>query len=382
MQYNKLLIEDKRKLLSIVKHEYVNLDFSKLTEILDNNYKEPLWMDISVLLYGMNIKNPDIIAYDVLLKKLSKPFVRFYFKDGDKRYIATEQEFFIKQYIWYKITGESISYNINTQYIPQKDYIKQILNLDKFTNCGVYIKHIGEDQFSLSPINEYFSNVDEAEVIYNSLIEIQDLNKSLKLSVENFLEHYSTAKTLAKDKRMIATLSNILSSFNCRFILEDGYITVYETDLVINDEETAMSFQSKIIDAYHFFRNVINTENKKDIVSEIYNKKVDPNIKKQFEDDIPKYLNLIKNRELIDWIVTISKESKYTLRINFDEQGIFYIDGAIIVTSQDAKEYYIDYMDKKKEKLAMAVYNNNIVNKIKKVWNMFKSKFTKISFGK
>ena len=77
MQYNKLLIEDKRKLLSIVKHEYVNLDFSKLTEILDNNYKEPLWMDISVLLYGMNIKNPDIIAYDVLLKKLSKPFVRF-----------------------------------------------------------------------------------------------------------------------------------------------------------------------------------------------------------------------------------------------------------------------------------------------------------------
>ena len=61
---------------------------------------------------------------------------------------------------------------------------------------------------------------------------------------------------------------------------------------------------------------------------------------------------------------------------------VFYIDGAIIVTEQDAKEYYIDYMDKKKEKLAMAVYNNNIVNKLKKVWNIFKSKFTKISFGK
>ena len=65
------------------------------------------------------------------------------------------------------------------------------------------------------------------------------------------------------------------------------------------------------------------------------------------------------------------------LKINFDEQGVFYIDGSIIVTSQEAKEYYIDYMDKKKEKLAMAIYNNGIVNKIKRVWNMFKAKFGK-----
>lgn len=382
MQYDRLLAPDKRKLLNVVKHEYVSLDFSKLTGILDNNYKEPLWMDISVLLYSGNFRKPDITAYDILLKKLSKPFVRFYFKDGDKRYIATEQEFFIKQYLWYLVTKEPISYSINTQYIPQKDYIKQILKLNKFTNYGIYIKHIAEDKFSLTPINEYFSNIDEAEVIYNGLIEIQDLNKSLKLSTKNFLEHYSTAKILAKDKRMIATLSNILSSFNCKFVLEDGYITVEKTDFMINDEESAMSFQSKIIDAYHFFRNVINTKNKKDIVSEIYNKKVAPEIKEQFEMEVSNYLKLIKNKELIDWIVTISKESKYTLRINFDEQGIFYIDGAIIVTPQDAKEYYIDYMDKKKEKLAMAVYNNNIVNKIKKVWNIFKSKFSKMSFGK
>ena len=136
------------------------------------------------------------------------------------------------------------------------------------------------------------------------------------------------------------------------------------------------------IDAYHFFRNVINTEKKRDIVSEIYNKKVSNEIKEQFENGISEYLNIVKNREMIDWIVTISKESKYTLKINFDEQGVFYIDGAIIVTPQDAKEYYIDYMDKKKEKLAMAVYNNNIVNKIKRVWNIFKSKFSRISFGK
>ena len=85
---------------------------------------------------------------------------------------------------------------------------------------------------------------------------------------------------------------------------------------------------------------------------------------------------------MIDWIITISKESKYTLKIEFDGQGIFYVDGAVIVTPQDAKEYYIDYMDKKKEKLAMAVYNNNIVNKIKKVWSIIRSKFSKAYVNK
>ena len=38
-----------------------------------------------------------------------------------------------------------------------------------------------------------------------------------------------------------------------KFILKDNYITLPETDLIIEDEESAMSFQSKIIDAYHFF---------------------------------------------------------------------------------------------------------------------------------
>ena len=377
MQYDKLLIEDKRKLLNIVKHEYVKLDFSKLTNVLDNNYKEPLWMDISVLLYKLNIQTPDVSVFDILLKKLSKPFMRFYFKSGEKRYVSTANEFVLKQYLWFLITKENIEYQINTQYIPQKDYIKQILNLNKFTSNGIYIKHISEDKFILTPINEAFSNIDEAEIIYNELIQIQDLNKSLKLKTKNLLENYSTAKTLSKDKRMIATLSNILSMFNCEYHLKENYLTVKDTDLVIQDEESAMSFQSKIVDAYHFFRNVINTENKKDIVSEIYNKKVSPSIKEQFEDNVAEYIKATKNKELIDWIVTISKESKYTLKINFDEQGVFYIDGAIIVTPQEAKEYYIDYMDKKKEKLAMAIYSNGIVSKIKRVWNIFKSKFGK-----
>lgn len=377
MQYDKLLREDKRKLLNIVKHEYVKLDFSKLTNVLDNNYIEPLWMDISVLIYKLKIKNPDISIFDILLKKLSKQFVRFYFKDGEKRYIATAGEFDIKQYVWFLITKENVEYCINIQYIPPKDYIKQILNLNKFTNLGVYIKHISEDEFSLVPINQSFSNIDEAEIIYNEMIQVKDLKNSLNLSVKNLLDNFEEAKVLSKDKRMIATLSNILSSFRCEYELKDNHLTVKGTSLIIEDEESAMVFQSKIIDAYHFFRNVINTENKKDIVSEIYNKKVDPKIKEQFENNVPEYIKVIKNKELVDWVVTISKESKYTLKIDFDDQGVFYIDGAIIVTAQDAKDYYIDYMDKKKEKLAMAIYNNGIVNKIKRVWNMFKAKFSR-----
>ena len=275
MQYDKLLREDKRKLLNIVKHEYVKLDFSKLTNVLDNNYIEPLWMDISVLMYKLKIENPDISIFDILLKKLSKQFVRFYFKDGEKRYIVTADEFDIKQYVWFLITKENVEYCINTQYIPPKDYIKQILNLNKFTNLGVYIKHISEDEFSLIPINQSFSNIDEAEIIYNEMIQVKDLKNSLNLSVKNLLENFEEAKVLSKDKRMIATLSNILSSFRCEYELKDNHLTIKDTNLIIEDEESAMSFQSKIIDAYHFFRNVINTENKKDIVSEIYNKKVD-----------------------------------------------------------------------------------------------------------
>ena len=77
-------------------------------------------------------------------------------------------------------------------------------------------------------------------------------------------------------------------------------------------------------------------------------------------------------------LVTISKESNYTLNITYDEQGVFYIDGAIIVTALDAKEYYIDYMDRKTEKLAVAIYKNNIITKIKKVWNKFRARFAKV----
>ena len=156
-----------------------------------------------------------------------------------------------------------------------------------------------------------------------------------------------------------------------------GNIVYADTDVTIYDEKSANAFQAKIIDAYHFFRNVVNTVNKKDIISEIYNKKVDPNIKLEFEADAASYIRAIQNKDLVDWIVTISKESGYTLSITYDEQGVFYIDGAVIVTPLDAKEYYIDYMDKKKEKLAVAIYKNNLVTHIKKIWNKLRARFVK-----
>ncbi len=318
MQYDKLLVEDKRKLLNLVKHEYINLDFSKLTTILDNNYTEPLWMDVSILLYGLNIINPDITVFDILLHKLSKQFARLYFKDGDKRFIATSNELIFREYLWYQISKEPVQYFINAQYIPARDFIKQILNLDRFDAMGIYVEHVTEDKFRLAPIGEEFSNIDEAEILYNRLIEIQDLKNSLNITNDNLLANFKVAESLSKDKRMIATLSNLLSSFRVSYEIKEDYLTIPGTDFVVQDESSAMSCQAKIIDAYHFFRNVINTDNKKDIVSEIYNKKVAPEIKEQFEENYTDYLKVIKNQDLIDWIVTISKESKYTLKINND----------------------------------------------------------------
>ena len=101
-------------------------------------------------------------------------------------------------------------------------------------------------------------------------------------------------------------------------------------------------------------------------------------IRKQFEEHVNEYFRIIENQELIDWIITISKESKYTFHISFDEQGVFYIEDSVITTPAEAKEFYIDYMDNKKEKLAMAIYKNNILNRIKKIWNKFRAKFAKI----
>ena len=80
---------------------------------------------------------------------------------------------------------------------------------------------------------------------------------------------------------------------------------------------------------------------------------------------------------MINTIVAISKESNYTLNITFDEQGVFNIDGNLIVTVQEADDYYNYYMENKKEHLSLAEYKPNLITRIKKVWNVIKSKFGK-----
>ncbi len=372
-----LLREEKRKLLSLMNYEYVELDFSKLTGVLDNNLYEPSWMDIYVLLFKANLPS-NAGVYDTLLEVLSKSVCLFYFNDGEKRYIANVGELEIRQYVRYLITKEPIKYFVKVQYIPNKEYIKEILKINKFYKCGVYLKHVKENEFRLENINRSLKNVEEAQKIYDELLDVNDFYKAVKIDKNELQYHYETIAKLGKDKRMLATISNILTFFDCKFIMLDNEITVDKTDILIHDEDTANTLQAKIIDAYHFFRNVINTRDKKDIISEIYNAKVDPNIKKEFEDNVASYINIIKNKDLIDWIITISKESNYTLKITYDEQGVFYIEDSIIVTPLDAKEYYIDYMDSKKEKLAVAIYKNNIISKIKRAWNRFKARFAKI----
>ena len=374
MAQENMLREEKRRLLGLMNYEYVKLDFFKLTSTLDNNLSEPRWMDVYVLLYKAGLP-ADITVYNILLEKLSKPVFWFYFIDGEKRYLANADELLIKRYIYYLITGESAEYYVKSQYIPRKDYIKEILKVSKFSECGIYLKHVNDNKFRVEPFNIEFETIDEAKKIYEELLDIKDFYTNINVDQKVFLNNYDAVLKLSKDKRMIATISNISSYFKGKFNIKDGFITVDGTDIKINDEETATSYQNAVIDAYHFFRNVINTTDRRDIISEMYNNNVSPEIKKEFEDNLSSYLKVIKNRDLIDWIVTISKESKYTLNITYDEQGVFYINGAIIVTPLDAKEYYIDYMDKKKEKLAVAIYKNTILNKIKTIWNKFRARF-------
>lgn len=376
MQFDCLQKEEKRKILSLINYEYVDLDCSKLSAILGNNCSEPRWMDMYVSLYNAKLP-PDITIYNILLEKLSQRLYWFYYEVDDKNYLVNADELLIKSYLWYKITNEATSQKVKAKYIPHKDYVKEICKISKFTDSGLNLKHISEDKFEVEPLNLMFDNIETAVNIYDDLLDWNDFYRNVKMNKKFLYENYKDVLKLSKDKRMLATISNINSFFECEFTMNEGNITFENTDIIINDEYSASEFQTKLIDAYHFFRNVINTNDKKDIISEIYNKKVDETIKKEFEENIASYINASKNTELIDWIVTISKESNYTLEIKYDDQGVFYIDGAIIVTPLDAKEYYIDFMDRKKEKLAMTVYKNNIVTKIKKIWNKFRARFAK-----
>ncbi len=376
MQFDCLQREEKRRVLSLMNHEYVNLDCSKIDAILENNCAQPRWMDTYVLLYKAKLP-PDITIYNILLEKLSLQINWFYFEKDEKNYLVNANELFMRLYLWYKITGEAVSFSTKAQYIPHKDYVRNICKISKFVDSGLHLKHISGDKFTVEPLNLTFDSPDSANALYDDLLDWNDFYKNVNVSKDVLYNNYESVLKLSKDKRMLATISNITNYFECKFDLNDGNIVVPDTDIVINDEKTATDFQARIIDAYHFFRNVINTDEKKDIISEIYNKNVNPIIKKQYEENLASYIRVTENRELIDWIVTISKESNYTLQISYDDQGVFYIDGAIIVTALDAKEYYIDYMDRKTEKLAVAIYKNNIVTKIKKIWNKFRARFAK-----
>lgn len=377
MQYSKLALEEKGKLLNLMSKKFIKLDFSKLTSVVENNLADPRWMDLYILIYKSGLA-PDIQAYDILLKKLSTPVLKFSFTDGDKNYISNATITAIDLYLWYQITGEVTYFFAETQFMPKKDYMKELFKFNKFYSAGIFLENVDENRFRIAPTDYQFDNIEDATIFYNKFLDAFDAYRSLKLPKENFIKHINQAIEHGKDKRMLATISNILSYFNLQFELKDDYITLKGSGYKITNEKEADRFQVKLIDAYQFFRNVVNTEDKKDIVSEIYNRRLSSEIRNQFEEHVNEYVKVTDNQELIDWIITISKESKYTLNITFDDQGTFYIDNNRITTPAEAKEYYIDFMDAKKEKLAMAIYKNNILNRIKNIWNKFRAKFAKI----
>lgn len=373
-----LLKDEKRKISAIMKKEYVSLKFSELHLILDNNYNEPRWMNTYILLYKASLPK-NIVAYDILLEKLSAPLLKFYFKKEDgKRYLVNADEKIFKQYVWYLTTKDDKEYTFLAQYLPSKEYTKEVLRFSKYRKCGLVLENVNEDEFILNPIGYKFRTPEEARLIYEKLFDAYDLFVNLKLDKNNFIKNFYSCLKLGKDKRMIAILSTMISYFDCRFIIRNDAIGIAGTDLMIQDEQTAKAFESHMMDVYHFFRNVINTKNKRDIVSEVCNKKVSKEIMAEFTENIAKYSNLVTNNKgLIDWIITISRESKYTLTIKCNDKGVFFIDNVRIATEQEAEFYYIEYMEKKSEHLSLVEYKSSILMKLKKFFS-----FIKIKFGK
>lgn len=378
MQYELLLKDEKRKISSIMKKEYVTLKFSELHLILDNNYNEPRWMNTYIMLYKASLPK-NIVAYDILLEKLSGSLLKFYFKKDDgRRYIVSADDKIFREYVWYLTTKEDKEYSFLAQYLPAKDYIKEVLRFSKYRKCGLILENIKEDEFVLKPIDYKFKTPDEARIIYEKLFDAYDLFVNLKLEKDNFIKNFYSALKLGKNKRMIAILSTMISYFDCKFTVYENYIGIDGTDLMINDEQTAKSFESHMMDVYHFYRNVINTKNKRDIVSEVCNKKVAKEIMEEFTANIAKYSNLIiNNKSLVDWIITISRESKYTLNIKCNDKGVFFIDNVRVATEQEAEFYYIEYMEKKSEHLSLVEYKSSILMKLKKFFSFIKIKFWK-----
>lgn len=373
-----LLKDEKRRISAIMKKEYVTLKFSELHLILDNNYNEPRWMNTYILLYKASLPK-NIIAYDILLEKLSSSLLKFYFKKEDgKRYLVQADETLFKQYVRYLTTKEDKEYTMLAQYIPSKEYIKEILRFSKYRKCGLELENVNEDEFVLHPMGYKFKEPEEARIVYEKLFDAYDLFVNLKLDKKNFNQNFYACLKLGKDKRMIAILSTMISYFDCHFIIRDRAISIAGTDLMIQDEQTAKAFESHMMDVYHFFRNVVNTKHKRDIVSEVCNKRVPKEIMNEFSKNIAKYSNIVANHKpLVDWIITISRESKYTLPITCNELGEFWIQNVKITTEQEAECYYIDYMENKSEHVSLVEYKSSVLVKIKKFFSFLKFKFWK-----
>ena len=378
MKEDLLLKDEKRKIASIMKKEYVNLKFSELHLILDNNYNEPRWMNTYILLYKAALPK-NITVYDILLEKLSSSLLKFYFKKEDgRRYLVNADEKIFKEYVWYLTTKEDKEYTFLAQYLPSKEYIREVLRFSKYRKCGLVLENVKEDEFVLNPIGYRFNTAGEARMLCEKLFDAYDLFVNLKLEKNNFIKNFYSCLRLGKDKRMIAVLSTMISYFDCKFIIQNDAISIAGTEIAIQNEQSAKAFEAHMMDVYHFYRNVINTKNKKDIVSEVCNKKVSKDIMESFSNNIAKYSNLVTNyKGLIDWIITISRESKYTLNIKCNDKGVFFIDNVRIASEQEAEFYYIEYMEKKSEHVSLVEYKSSILMKIKKFFS-----FIKIKFGK
>ncbi len=376
MSYDLVLKDEKRKLISIMKKEYVNFKFSELSLILDNNFNEPRWMDTYILLYKAALPR-NIVAYDILLQKLSSSLLKFYFKKDDgRRYLVHADEKMFREYVWYLTTKQDKEYTFLAQYMPSKEYTKEIMRFNKYEKCGLVLQNIHEDEFVLTPVGYSFRTEDEARIIYEKLFDAYDLFNTLKLKKSNFLNNFHASLNLGKDKRMLAILSTMISYFDCKFAIANDVITVPNTNIAISNEATAQAFESHMMDVYHFYRNVINTKNKKDIVSEVCNKKVSKDIMREFTENISKFSNIVANNKgLVEWIITISRESKYKLPITVNDRGVFIVDGTKISTESEAEHFYIDYMENRSNHVSLVAYKGSIISKIKKLFSFFKFKF-------
>lgn len=361
-----------------MKYDYVSLKFSELSLILDNNFNEPRWMDTYILLYKAALPK-NIGAYDILLHKLSSSLLKFYFKKSDgRKYLVHADEKMFKEYVWYLTTKQDKSYTFLAQYMPSKEYTKEILRFLKYQKCGLTIKNIHEDEFILEPIGYTFKNEDEARIVYEKLFDAYDLFNTLHLRKANFINNFHSCLKLGSNKRMLAILSTMISYFNCSFEIRGDVITVPNTNIAISDEITAKAFEAHMMDVYHFYRNVINTKNKKDIVSEVCNKKVSPEIMRIFTANIARYSNIVANNKgLVEWIITISRESKYKLPIRANDDGTFIIENTKISTEQEAEMFYINYMEHRSEHTSIVSYKSSIISKLRRLFSSFRLKFWK-----